>query len=62
MQDKDKSLKREQSKSDHESELTNIERTSVLTIGGKIFILTAIQQKAITWYHAYLCHPGDTRT
>jgi hypothetical protein len=49
-------------KSDHKYELTKIEHTLVLTIEGKIFILTAIRQKVIAWYHKYLCHPGATRT
>jgi hypothetical protein len=62
MQDKDKSLKKELMKSDNKYELTKIERTLVLTIKGKIFILTAIRQKVIAWYHEYLCHPGVTHT
>jgi hypothetical protein len=45
-------------KSDNKYELAKIERT----IEGKIFIPTAIRQKAIAWYHKYLCHPGDMRT
>jgi hypothetical protein len=49
-------------KSDNKYELTRIERTLVLTIEGKIFIPTPIRQKVIAWYHAYLCHPGATRT
>jgi hypothetical protein len=51
MQDKDKSLKKELTKSDNKYELTKIERTLVLTINGKIFIPTAIRQKVIAWYH-----------
>jgi hypothetical protein len=62
MQDKDKSLKKELTKSDHKYELTKIERTRVVTIESKIFIPKAIQQKVIDWYHAYLCRPGTTRT
>jgi hypothetical protein len=62
MQDKDKSLKKELTKSDNKYELTKIERILVLTIGGKIFISTAIRQKMIAWYHKYLFHPGATRT
>jgi hypothetical protein len=62
MQNKDKTLKKELTKSDNKYELTKIERTLVLTIDGKIFILTEIQQKVIAWYHEYLCHPGTTRT
>jgi hypothetical protein len=59
---KKKTLKKELMKSDNKYELTKIERTLVLTIGGKIFIPTAILQKVIAWYHKYLCHPGTTRT
>ena len=44
MQDKDKSLKKELTKSDHKYELTKIERTLVLTVDGKIFIPTAIDR------------------
>jgi hypothetical protein len=62
MQDTDKLLKKELMKSDNKYELTKMERTLVLTIDGKIFIRTAIQQKVIAWYHKYLCHPGATRT
>jgi hypothetical protein len=62
MQDRDKLLKKELSKSDHKYESTKIERTLVLTIGGKIFISTAIRQKVIAWYHRYLCYPGAKRT
>jgi hypothetical protein len=62
MQDKDKWLKKELTKSDNKYELTKIERTLVLTIEGNIFIPTAIQQKDIAWYHKYLFHPGATRT
>jgi hypothetical protein len=60
MQDKDKSLMK--MKSDHKYELTKIERTSVLTLNGNIFIPTEIRNPVIDWYHQYLCHPGDTRT
>jgi hypothetical protein len=58
MKDKDKSLKKELSKSDHKYKLTEIERTLVLTIGGKIFIPTAIRKKVIAWYHKYLFSSG----
>jgi hypothetical protein len=54
MQDKDKLLKKELTKSDNTYELTKIECTLVLTIDGKIFIPIAIQQKVIAWYHKYL--------
>jgi hypothetical protein len=46
MQDKDKSLKKELSKSDHKYELTKIERSLVLTIKCNIFIPTAISTKS----------------
>jgi hypothetical protein len=62
MQDKDKSLIKELMKSDHKYELTKMERTSVLKLNGKIFILTAIRKSVIGWYHDYLCHPGATCT
>jgi hypothetical protein len=62
MQDKDKSLMKELMKSDHKYELTKIERTAVLTLNGKVFILTDIRNPVIDWYHQYLCHPGATRT
>jgi hypothetical protein len=48
-------------KSDNKYGLTKIELTLVLSIDGKIFIPTAIRQKGIAWYHAYLCHPGTKR-
>jgi hypothetical protein len=51
MQHKDKTLKKELTKSDTKYELTKIESTLVLTIGGKIFILTVTRQKVIAWYH-----------
>ena len=28
----------------------------------KIFLPTALQKKAVDWYHEMLCHPGETRT
>jgi hypothetical protein len=62
MQDKDKSLIKELTKSDHKYELTKIERTAVLTPNGKIFISTAIRNSVIGWYHQCICHPGATRT
>jgi hypothetical protein len=62
MQNKDKSLMKELTKSDHKYELTQIERTAVLTLNGKIFIPTVIRNRVIDWYHQYLCHPGATRT
>jgi hypothetical protein len=62
IQDKDKSLIKELTKSDHKYELTKIERTAVLTLNGKIFIPTAIRKSLIGWYYQYLCHTGDTRT
>jgi hypothetical protein len=49
-------------KSDHKYKLTKIERTEVLTLNGKICILTAIRNSVIGWYHRYLCHPGATQT
>jgi hypothetical protein len=39
MQDKDKSIMKEYMKSDHKYELTKIERTAVLTLNVKIFII-----------------------
>jgi hypothetical protein len=62
MQDKDKSIMKELMKSDHKYELTKTERTSVLTLNGKIFIPTSIRNSVIGWYHEHLCHPGATRT
>jgi hypothetical protein len=38
IQNKDKSLMKELTKSDHMYELTKIERTAVLTLNGRIFI------------------------
>jgi hypothetical protein len=51
MQDTDKSLKRELTKSDHKYELTKVERTAVLKRNGKIFVPTAIRNSVIGWYH-----------
>jgi hypothetical protein len=62
MQNKDKLLMKELTKSDHKYELTKIERTAVLTLNGNIFIPTVIRSPVIDWYHQYLCHPGATRT
>jgi hypothetical protein len=62
MQDIDKSLIKELMKSDHKYELTKIERTIVLTLNGTIFMLIAIRNSVIGWYHEYLYHPGATRT
>jgi hypothetical protein len=62
MQNKEKSLMKELTKSDHKYELTKIERTAVLTLNGKLYIPTVIRNPVIDWYHQYLCHPGATRT
>jgi hypothetical protein len=62
MQDKDKSIMKELMKSDHKYKLTKIECTSVLTVNCNIFILMAVRNPVIDWYHQYLCHPGATRT
>jgi hypothetical protein len=53
---------KELQKSDHKNELTKRERTSVLTLNGKICIPTVIRNPVIDWYHQYLCHTGATRT
>jgi hypothetical protein len=62
MQNKDKSLMKELIKSDHKYKLAKIEITAVLTLNDKIFILMAIRNPLIDWYHQYLCHPGATHT
>jgi hypothetical protein len=62
MQEQDKLLMKELTKSEHKYELTKIERTSLLTLNGKIFIPTAIRNPVIVWYHQHLCNPGATRT
>jgi hypothetical protein len=62
MQDKDKLLMKELTKSDHKYELTKIERTALLTLNGNILIPTEIINSFIGWYHQYLWHPGATRT
>jgi hypothetical protein len=62
MQNKDKSLMKELTKSDHKYEITKIERTAVLTLNGKIFKPTVIRNPVIEWYHQYLCRLGATRT
>jgi hypothetical protein len=62
MQNKDKSLIKELTKSNHSYELTKIESTAVLTLNGKILIPIVIRNPVIDWYHQYLCHPGATRT
>jgi hypothetical protein len=62
MQNKDKSLMKELTKSNHKYELTRIERTAVLTLDSKISITTVARNPVINWYHRYLCHPGVTRT
>jgi hypothetical protein len=49
-------------KSDHKYELTKIERTAVLKLNGKLFILKVIRNPVINWYHQYICHPGVTGT
>jgi hypothetical protein len=51
MQDKDKSIIKELKKSDHKYELPKIERTSSLTLNGKIFIPMAIRNSVIAWSH-----------
>ena len=29
---------------------------------GKIYVPPALRANVVTWYHEYLCHPGETRT
>jgi hypothetical protein len=62
MQNKDKLLMKELTKSNHKYELTKIEHTAVLTLNGKICILTVIRNPVIDWYHQYLCYTGATST
>jgi hypothetical protein len=38
-----------------------IEDTKVLCKNGKIMIPTSLCQKAVSWYHHYLQHPGHSR-
>jgi hypothetical protein len=62
IQDKNKLLMKELMESYHKYKLIKRECTAVLTLNGKIFILTAIRNPVIDWYQQYLCHPGATRT
>jgi hypothetical protein len=40
-----------------------IEAVEVITYQGKIYIpVQQLQQRVVAWYHAYLAHPGESRT
>jgi hypothetical protein len=38
-----------------------IENTQVLCKDGKLVIPKSLQQRAVSWYHHYLQHPGNTQ-
>ncbi len=42
-------------------ETTLIKNTSVLCKNGKLVIPRSLQHRAVSWYHHYLQHPGNTR-
>ena len=41
-------------------EKTLIENTSVFCKNGKLVIPRSLQHRAVSWYHHYLQHPGNT--
>ncbi len=42
-------------------EKTLIENTLVFCKNGKLVIPWSLQHRAVSWYHHYLQHPGNTR-
>ncbi len=40
---------------------TLIENTLVFSKNGKLVIPRSLQHRAVSWYHHYLQHPGNTR-
>ena len=40
----------------------SVESMQLITYKDKIYIPTPLQQSIVTWYHEYLCHPGENRT
>jgi hypothetical protein len=59
-QKKDTHLKEVMKKSDKFSERT-IERSTVITYDGKIYIPQSFRKRILWWHHTYLQHPGTTR-
>ena len=53
----DRTLQKEKDK----YKLNLIENTNVLCKDGKLVIPKSLQQRAVSWYHHYLQHPGNTR-
>ena len=39
-----------------------LDKYTVTTYDGKIYIPDKLQQRVVEWYHEYLCHPGIQRT
>ena len=35
---------------------------SLITLNDKIVLPTSLQERAVNWYHSFLCHPGIRRT
>jgi hypothetical protein len=58
-QDKDSHLKEVMKKSEKLSEM-NIERSTVITYDGKIYIPQSLRKRIVWWYHTYLQYPGIT--
>jgi hypothetical protein len=59
-QNKDSHLKEVMKKSEKLSERT-IERSTLITYDGKIYIPQSLRKRIVWWYHTYLQHPGITR-
>jgi hypothetical protein len=56
-QQADRTLQKEKDK----YKVNLIENTNVLCKDGKLVIPKSLQQRAVSWYHHYLQHPGNTR-
>jgi hypothetical protein len=59
-QQKDKKLMERVKNSDKFKE-QQLERSTVITFEGKIFIPEPLRKRIVWWYHTYLQHPGLTR-
>ena len=58
-QTRDKHFKATTLKENYEKSL--IENTSVFCHKGKLVVPRSLQHRAVSWYHHYLQHPGNTR-
>ena len=60
-QSKDRSLRKRLKENPNHYKKKAIENVQVITYKDRIFVPKKLRNRALTWYHHYLCHPGRDR-